>query len=195
MNLSCAESENNKYKAERHASLLADMIERVAAGDRRAFQTLYNQTASQLLDIARRSLKRTIDAEDVLQEAFCIVWTKAGAFDRRKGRALGWLTTIIRHCSVDRLRRDRPAVRVALVDLDLVPDPQPTPFQIAARNSDLRAITRTLSTLGPGPRAAFQAIFFEDLTHIEFAARNDVPLGTAKSWIRKSLTEIKATVR
>ena len=195
LNLDRVTSEDHNAKAERRASPLADMIERVASGDQCAFQALYCQTASRLLDIARRILARKTDAEDVLQEAFFIVWTKAGAFDRRKGHALGWLTTIIRHCSLDRLRKDRPATRLAQIDLDLLPDSGPSPFQIAAQNSDLRAIARTLSSLRPGPRAAFQAVFFEELTHAEFAARNDVPLGTAKTWIRKSLTEMKASVR
>jgi RNA polymerase sigma-70 factor, ECF subfamily len=49
---------------------LAQLMARVAGGDRRAFRLLYQRTAAKLLATARRILKDEKAAEDAIQEAF-----------------------------------------------------------------------------------------------------------------------------
>ena len=58
----------------------ADLIGRVALGDRRAFAALYNQTSPKLLAICLRILGNRNEAEEVLQEVYIKIWQRTGAF-------------------------------------------------------------------------------------------------------------------
>ena len=56
------------------------------------------------MGIAITMLGRRELAEEVLQDAYLAVWQKAGPFKSDNGCPLGWLTTIVRHRAINRLR-------------------------------------------------------------------------------------------
>jgi RNA polymerase sigma-70 factor (ECF subfamily) len=55
------------------------------------------------------------------------------------------------------------------------------------RLSDSGALKRCLERLDPVRRQAILLAYVEGLSHGELAGRLGVPLGTAKSWIRRAL--------
>ena len=57
------------------------LIERVAGGDRRAFDELYRRYARAVLGLAVRRLGDRGRAEDATQEAFVAIWRSARTFD------------------------------------------------------------------------------------------------------------------
>jgi RNA polymerase sigma-70 factor (ECF subfamily) len=167
------------------------LLRNVAAGDRAAFAELYTLTASQLFGIALRMLRQRDRAEDVLQESFVAIWQRARDYDVSKGTAMTWLITILRHRAIDALRRGaRQPERLAEDDaalLALVAGPADS----ADRGSELRALQNCLGELGVEPRRAMLMVYAYGLTQEEFAARSGTPLGTVKSWIRRSLERLK----
>jgi hypothetical protein len=52
-------------------------------------------------------------------------------------------------------------------------------------------IRAALATLRWEERMVIELAYFEELTHTEIAARLNVPLGTAKSWIRTGLQRVR----
>ncbi len=168
---------------------LQELIRRTATGDQRAFATLYAQTSAQLFAIALRISGRRDIAEEILQEAFAAVWRRAPDYDPARGPAMGWLAAIVRHCTIDQLRHRRsrpegyPAPETALAAL-----------ADAARTdsgAELRALQRCLDELEPQPRRAVLLSYFYGFTRNELAARLEAPVGTVKSWIRRSLERLQ----
>jgi RNA polymerase sigma-70 factor, ECF subfamily len=168
---------------------LQRLIRDSARRDRAAFAALYTETSAKLFAIALRILRQREWAEEVLQESFVAVWQRAGDYDPARGSAMGWLVTIVRHCAIDQLRRNaaRPESR-SEADVAL-------PTLAAAGSGDsgaeLRALQRCLDELDELPRRAILLAYCYGLTHDEVAARLGVPIGTVKSWLRRSLERLQ----
>ena len=91
------------FTLEREASLQA----RLLARDERALVELVELATPWLLGVAQAMLSDRDEAEEVVQEAFTIVWRRVDLFDRESGRLLPWLLRITRNRAIDRLRAGR----------------------------------------------------------------------------------------
>ena len=177
-------------QSERDALLpLEQLLRRTARRDRAAFVALYARTAAKLFGIALRIMRQRESAEEVLQESFVAVWQRAEDFDPARGSAMGWLVTIVRHTAIDQLRHSsaRPeshsAPEEALLAL-VSPDS-------ADSRVELRALQRCLDELELEPRRAVLLAYCYGLSRDELAIRLAVPIGTVKSWLRRSLERLK----
>ena len=92
----------------RHARLLRS----IAAGDRSALGELYEETASGLFAFALRTLGDVQDAEEVVQDVFVQVWSKAHTFDPAIGVPMYWVISITRNKCIDRLRSRQRRTRL-----------------------------------------------------------------------------------
>ncbi|WP_419254636.1 RNA polymerase sigma factor [Caulobacter sp. ErkDOM-YI] len=163
---------------------LAILLMRVSQGDRAAFKTFYDNTNSRLMGLAVRILSRRDAAEDVVQEAYVRVWLHAGKYDPLRGAPMPWIWKILRNALIDRLRRDRALHE----DLDDYVDRLPTPEPPTAARLDL---TAGLTKLGPSKARVLGLAFVEGHTHEEIADDLNIPLGTLKSQIRRSLEQLR----
>lgn len=173
------------------ARQLDALLERVARGDRDAFQLLYQRSAGRLLAICLRLLREREDAEEVLQEVYVAAWYKAVQFDASKGSAMTWLSMLARNRAIDRLRAApaRPLLDISIADE--LPDEQPQPNQVAEQLDDNQRLQQCLQALEPRRRSLIRAAFLDGASHEELAQRLAAPLGTVKSWIRRGLGQLK----
>jgi len=90
-----------------HAAAVTDseLIERIAGGDRTAFEELYGRYARAVLGLALRRLGDRGRAEDATQEAFVSIWRSARTYDPRRGAGAPWLYAVARNAITDGLRR------------------------------------------------------------------------------------------
>jgi RNA polymerase sigma-70 factor (ECF subfamily) len=168
---------------------LQQLIDRTSRHDKTAFARLYAQTAAKLFGIAVRIVGQRQEAEEVVQETFVAVWQRAGEYFPARGSAMAWLTAIVRHCAIDYRRRRAawPNHHSASEELLLsVAGPART-----ERGAELSALHRCLGELEEQPRRAVLLAYIYGLTREEIAAACAVPLGTVKSWIRRSLERLK----
>lgn len=162
-----------------------------AAGNRQSFRALYEREAPKMLGVAMRLLRRQSLAEDAVQDAFVNIWNKAASFDPQAGSARGWMYTILRNRALNMLRGEgRLDHRDDFEPLGLTSQDE-DPETVMAQLSDVSALRRCLETLDPQRRAVVMLAFIHGLTHGELAGRLGVPLGTMKSWIRRSLMSLK----
>lgn len=152
-----------------------------------------------MLGVAIRICNDRDDAKELLQEVYLKVWMRSGQFDAHKGGAIGWLIGIAQHTAIDSFRhRRRNPNRASANGLDdadscaLLPsaDPQPVDCVISARMAD--AVRIPLSTLSMEQRESVRLSFYEGLSHSEIAARLKRPLGTVKSWMRRSFDAMRS---
>jgi RNA polymerase sigma-70 factor (ECF subfamily) len=168
-------------------------MRRTAAGDKSAFAALYQATSAKLFGIALRiSGKREI-AEEVLQEAFVAIWGRAKDYDPVRGSVMTWLVTVVRHCAIDQVRRQRSRPEGHSAPEELL-----SSFVATGRtdiSAELRALRRCLDELDPQPRRAVLLAYLYGLTRDEIAARLKVPVGTVKSSLWRSLERLQRCLK
>ena len=167
------------------------IIRRCAAGDRTALRRLFETEAPRMIGVAERILRRRALAEEATQDAFVQLWRKAGSFDPAFGSGRSWLYTILRNRSLNILRDES---RTDLVGEDRrieeasdEDDPETTLLKLG-ESSRLRAC---LEKLEPVRRNAIVLAYTRGLSHGELAGQLGLPLGTIKSWIRRSMLSLK----
>jgi RNA polymerase sigma-70 factor (ECF subfamily) len=169
---------------------LEALLARCAAQDRGAFAQLYAQTAPLLLAVLMQMLKKRELAEDVLQDVYVKVWQQAGQFDAHRGRPLAWLTSIARYRAIDVRRGTRPMLRLSEAEVDLEPQLQ-VGGPADAAGGVRAALLRCLQLIAPPQRRCLLLAYAQGLTHAEIARTVGEPLGTVKSWVRRSLLALR----
>src|SRR5215472_8976176 len=169
---------------------LEALLARCASGDRSALETLYARVAPILLAVLLRMLRRRDAAEDALQDVFVSVWQRARQFDPIRGRALAWLVSMARYRAIDLRRATRPAVALSEVST-LEPQLQSE----GPAESDMLGtgvlLLRCLEQIAAPQRRCLMLAYEEGLTHSEIARAVNEPLGTVKSWVRRSLIALR----
>jgi RNA polymerase sigma-70 factor (ECF subfamily) len=167
------------------------LLARCAAGDASALEALYSRTAPILLAILMRMLKRRDAAEDALQDVFVSVWQRARQFDPIRGRPLAWLISMARYRAIDLQRASRPAVALSEVSA-LEPRLQSEDPLAAGEMLGAGALLlRCLEQIAAPQRHCLLLAYQEGLTHSEIARTVGEPLGTVKSWVRRSLLALR----
>jgi RNA polymerase sigma factor (sigma-70 family) len=160
-------------------------------GDQQAFAALYQRTSSKLFGVCLRMLGERHEAEEVLQETYITVWRRAAGFDATRGSAITWLVTLARNKAIDRLRQHRERLLGDPLLLEEIADTRPTPPADTETSQERERLQRCLDALEPSQRSAVREAFFTGATYNELATRCKVPLGTMKSWIRRSLLQLR----
>ncbi len=179
---------------------LARLLSRSALGDRDAFARLYERTSPHLFAVVLRINRDRAQAEDILQEVYVNVWRAAGSFDAAQSQPLTWLTSIARNRAIDSLRRKRvePVVQPTTFAGDEERDVYDTlasddagPLELLSRASDARQLGVCMERLTAPQRQSLALAFYDGLSHAEVAEHMSQPLGTVKSWLRRSLQNLK----
>ncbi|MFC4531190.1 RNA polymerase sigma factor [Sphaerisporangium dianthi] len=163
------------------------LIEGMASGDQDATSALVRRFHARVYGLALGVVGDPGLAEEVAQDAFVRAWRHAATYDVRRGRGATWLLTIARNAAVDavRLRRDLPV----------------EPGGIRARTSTLprdeidhdgaERLSLELRGLPPEQSRLVVLSVCYGFTAKEIAEREGIPLGTAKTRIRRGLARLR----
>ncbi len=178
--------------------LQAELLRRIAAQDRDALGEFYDQTARPLFSIACRMLGNVADAEEVIQDVFVQIWTKAGQFDAQKGQPFHWVLTLTRNRCIDGLRTRQRRSRI-MVDLGDEPEldqaAEPASVDAPLAGNDAAIIQSVVNDLPKDQRQAIEMAFFGGLTHQEIAESLNEPIGTIKARIRRGMLKLREALR
>jgi RNA polymerase sigma-70 factor (ECF subfamily) len=137
-----------------------------------------------------RILRDRSESEEVLQEVFMQVWTRAETYNVSLGSPAGWLVRIARNRAIDRLRAN--AVRVRAVDQAPPPvEPPISPEATVTQSEQQRAVACALDALPSDQRTLIEQAYFLGLTQSELAERFKLPLGTVKTRIRTGMLALR----
>ncbi len=131
-------------------------------------------------------------AQEAVQDAFMAVWQDPRRYDPERGSVGPWLLTLARHKAIDAVRREAAAKRQTHeADLELVEAPDDVHDEVW-KSFRRERLNEAIASLPDDQRRALTLAFVEGLTHVEVAAREGVPLGTAKTRIRTALLRLRA---
>ena len=168
------------------------LIARVSLRDRAAFDALYARTSAKLFGVCLRILHERMDAEEALQEAYVNIWRNSAGYAAGRASPMSWLIAIARNAAIDRLRRRRTALGDPMPpDAEDTPDGAPSPEEAALAASESARLAECLDELEPAQRAIVRRAFFSGRSYAELAVDAAMPLGTVKSWIRRSLMKLR----
>ena len=173
---------------------LAALLAATALGDRAAFESLYRQASPRLYAVQLRILGEPTLAEEALQETFIQVWARATEYRSNRGAVMAWLTGIARFRALDIRRRrrieeplDSAEAQTALGESESAA----AAFESLSSGETLQQCLQQLSTQA---RQCVVLAFCEGYTHEELSQRMATPIGTVKSWIRRSLQRLKRCI-
>jgi RNA polymerase sigma-70 factor (ECF subfamily) len=157
----------------------------MASGEQEAAAVFVRRYQGRVYGLALTIVEMPALAEEVAQEAFIKAWRHAASYDARRGRVSTWLFTITRNAAIDvvRYRHDHP-MDPDLVSAVLTARQEPA---VAADPDTSLQLRQALADLSPEQAMPIVMMTFHGLTAQEIAARNDIPLGTIKTRVRRGL--------
>ena len=167
-----------------------------ARRDASAFRSLYDATSAKLFGFALRILHKQELAEEALQEGFVAIWNNAATYQSHLAAPMTWMATIVRNKAFDVLRRSDDTVEIDAEQFDsevmnALRDPQATPIESLQMSGDAKALAFCMSALEGLHRQVVALAFYHDLSHSEVAQQMSLPIGTVKTWIRRSLERLR----
>ena len=179
--------------AEFERAALTHALQNVAKHDSAALREVYRRTSAKLLGVCLRILNDRDEAEDVLQEVYITVWNKADRFDAGRASPITWLVSMARNRSIDRLRARRPTADIGTAAQ--IPDPQPSALIGLEAAADRVRLEHCLDQLDEHHASAVRTAFYQGVTYEALATRLGVPVGTMKTWIRRSLLSLRVCLQ
>ena len=166
-----------------------ELVERAQRGDHDAFAVRAGLFVARLDAAARLILRDNDLARDAVQDGFIRAWRSLPSL-RDPDRFEGWLRSLVARSCIDILRRrGRRPIEVELISTDgpSIDDP-------SSQTADRDLLDEILRRLPPDQRAVVVLRYYFDLEVPEIAAALQIPLGTAKSRLHRSMTLMRSAV-
>ena len=163
----------------------------VARGDQAAFERLYVATRAKLYGVVLRILRRTDLAEEVIQETYLKIWNNAGRFDAKLATPITWMVAIARNRALDVVRRKSEVSIEDEPEAMETAGEEPNPLARREMTDELRRLLGCLGQLEEDRRRMVLLAYYSGWSREQLAAKFDAPANTIKTWLRRSLLEIR----
>ena len=156
-----------------------ELIRRVAAKDRGAFETLYQRYVQRLHRYLSRQIQSAELTEEVLDDVMLVVWQSAARYNGTS-RVSTWIFGIAHHKALKaRARQASRAAAVPLSENEIAGDEGPE--DITMRGEIDRLLARGLAALSPEQRAVVELTFHDGCSYQEIAEITRAPVNTVKT--------------
>ena len=175
-----------------------DLLRRIASQDAAALGELYDVLSGVLFSVAVHVLADRREAEEVVQDVFVQIWTKAATFDAALGTPFHWTISITRNRCIDRLRSRQRRSRLldeAIENAGMGATPAAPEAWSALGAEELAAVRKAVEGLPSDQHQAIAMAFFGGMTHAEIAGALNAPLGTIKARIRRGMLSLRDTLK
>ncbi|MCH6255480.1 sigma-70 family RNA polymerase sigma factor [Puniceicoccaceae bacterium K14] len=177
------------------ASKEADLIRRIAEGDRVAFDELYARYSKPLFSYALKFLRDRMQAEEVLQDVFVKIWKTAKNYNPALSRPFSWSVLVTKRLCIDKLRKRKPET--------LMEDPMViAPMELHAANArspsdsiviaeEVGELKRMIEKLPKAQQDSLLLAMNRGMTQQEISDTLKMPLGTVKTSMRRGMQRLK----
>lgn len=174
-----------------------ELLSEVAKGGSDALTILFRRYARLVHTVAKRILRDSIEADDLVQEVFIYLSRKASDYDSSKCAARSWIVQITYHRAIDRRRYLDSRHFYTHLDLDHAKN---VVSQISAGIGEIEVSGQTvgkatiralLDTLTEDQRHTLSLHFVEGFTFIEIAAKLDQSVGNVRNHYYRGLDKLR----
>ena len=168
------------------------LLAAVARRDEDAFRQLYDVTRAKLYGVLLRILRRPELAEEVMQETYLKVWTTAGKFDPTLASPITWMVAIARNRAIDIVRKKgEVSIEEQGPEALGVAAESAAPLARREMTEELKRLLSCLGKLDPEKQRIVLLAYYSGWSRDQLAKKLDIPVNTIKTWLRRSLLEIR----
>lgn len=164
------------------------LIMKIATGDTDALRQLYENVSGNIYGFALSITKNTHDAEDVLQETFVKVYSKACEYIPQ-GKPLAWIFTIARNLCLTKMREK---ARTSALDESR---PQDLDFSSVHDVEHKILLEMLFKVLNDEEKQILLLHSVNGMKHREIASFMNISLNTALSKYHRAIKKLKAAVK
>jgi RNA polymerase sigma-70 factor, ECF subfamily len=166
------------------------LLRRVARGDQRAFEQIYDRLSRPAYGVIRRVLRDPAQSEEVTQEVLLEVWRTATRFDPAMGGAATWVLTIAHRRAIDRVRSAVAAAEREQRAADYQA-PRDEVVDAVEASLDRERVQRCLGGLTEVQRESITLAYYGGYTYRQVSALLGVTLAAIKTRIRDGLIRMR----
>ena len=163
----------------------------------KALDVLYDRYGKLVYSTAVQILNNVEEAEEVTQETFLSLWQRSEIYQPKRGSLSGFLITMTRSRSIDRLRSRKSSQeklqRFQTFSDYVLPHHNP-PLEFVTVQERINLVHKALKQLSPYDRQLLETAYYEGLSQSEIAKREGIPLGTVKSRVRQALKKLRTAL-
>lgn len=155
-------------------------------GNRKAFNTVYDNYCDAMYAICLRYTKNTDEAADILQDSFIKIHEKCDSFNPEYELG-GWIKKIVVNTAINHIRQNN---RFEVVDNFEAFQDENDMEEVILNEDDSHNIKdhlmQILQEIPSGYQTVFNLFVFENLTHKEIASYLEISENTSKSQLFKA---------
>ena len=167
------------------------LIGAVAKGDQAAFERLYAATRAKLYGVVLRILGKPELAEEVMQETYLKVWKMAHTFDPTLASPITWMVAMARNRAIDIVRRRSEVSIEDEPEAQNVAAESAPPLARREMTEELKRLLACLGKLDPEKQRIVLLAYYSGWSREQLSTKLDIPVNTIKTWLRRSLLEIR----
>ncbi len=169
------------------------LLEALRKGNSQAFEAIFYRYYSKVYHFTLKLLKNKEEAEEIVQEVFITIWEKRKKIEP-DGSFSGFLFTVTRNKIYNRIKQNLPYQEFNdYLDTNGSYDHSPCRnFEFEELNEVIRAV---INSLPPKRKKIFLLSRIRGLTYKEIADKLGVSVNTVDTQIRKSLDEIRKSLK
>lgn len=166
----------------------AQLLQAVAAGDRRAFERLSRRHLDRSYAVALRMTANRADAEDVVQEVFLRLWQRPEAWRPGQAQFSTWLYRVVVNRCLDLKRKPKGAALDAIAEPE---DPRPGAEADLVAAERQRALNDAVAALPERQRAAIALTYTAGLKNTEAASALDISVKALEALLVRAKRELR----
>jgi len=160
------------------ADIELDLLAKVRAGDRSAFEKLYRIYHPRLTRFLHTLMRRPTLVEEVLNDTMMVVWNRPDSF-HGASKLSTWVFSIAYRKAMKALRKQDEAVEDSEAERRV--SNEPGPDESSGRARVRRLLLDAVAELSPAHRAVVDLTYFHELGYREIAAVVECPVDTVKT--------------
>ena len=167
------------------------LFERIRAGDKEAFKNFYDRNQSALFSfLLSKGLDRTT-AEDLIQQAFLIIWEKRKQIDpARSLRSYLFTTAYNRMLNHFRDRKDMESEFAFVLSSE-----EKNPEEMAVQSEAIRNMHNVLANMPERRRSVFEFCYLKGFSYKEAASAMNISVKTIKNHMALALKELREALK
>lgn len=168
------------------------LLASVARGDQEAFERLYAASRAKLYGVAVRILRRADLAEAVVQETYLRIWRRARDFDPATATPTTWMVAMARNRALDIARKKTGGViEEEPIAMEVVTADVPESPVRREMTEELKRLLSCMGSLEEERRRLVLLAYYSGWTREQLADKFDKPVNTIRTWLRRSLLQIR----
>jgi RNA polymerase sigma-70 factor, ECF subfamily len=176
------------------------LMARVCSGEREALACLFRRFASLVRGVSLRILRDEAEAEDLVQELFLFIHSKAGLYDSSKSSARSWIVQMTYRRAISRWRYLNARGHYKNAEMDCC-NPSLASAAAAEYDSSIEALfgrkglKKVMEELSSEQHETLRLHFYDGFTLAEISAKLGQPLGNVRHHYYRGLEKLRKQVR